>query len=282
MPTPDEVRQQRMDQAFEARRLGQTNSPRNSSRPRRIDLCEFCGEERPRIGNDFFSIPGPCACPEGSRHYQEEQERVQRERAEREESLRRERVQTQIRKSLLPQKFLTRTWDGFQVTDANRQAFIRAKQYADTFDRRAGKGLVFIGTVGTGKTHLCAAIALQLLEGEHSVMFGTVATLLGQIRSTYDSQQSEREVFNRMTKCDLLIIDDMGKERVTEWGDTMLYELVNTRYENNKAILFTTNNTLSDIRTKYPNSGEAIVSRVLEMCEGIKMTGPDWRKKAIQ
>lgn len=266
-------------------RIGNKSKPA-SSRKREPEFCRFCSKviERIKVGTDRFSIeiPGRCECEEAQAQHAEQKRKrlVEEEAAEaRERQLRIDRLHA---RSLIPSRWKTRTFEHLQVSETNRVAYENAKEYADAFKRGDGSGLLFTGSVGTGKTHLSAAIALELLEREFSVVFGTVTTLLAEIRRTYeDEKSSDYDVFNRMAKCDLLIIDDLGKEKVTEWVDQTIYEIINTRYENNKALIITTNMSLTTLRSKYTNTGEAVVSRILEMCHGIKMDGPDWRKKAL-
>ncbi|MCL6577035.1 MAG: ATP-binding protein [Kyrpidia sp.] len=132
------------------------------------------------------------------------------------------------------------------------------------------------------KTHLAAAIAISLLEKKKSVVFGTVTPFLGQIRKTFDDdREHEWDVMRRFSWCDLLIIDDLGKEKVSDWVQQTVYEIINNRYVNNKSLVITTNMSLGDIRERYQEHGDAIVSRILEMCRGVRLDGPDWRKKRV-
>ena len=84
---------------------------------------------------------------------------------------------------------------------------------------------------------------------------------------------------------DLLILDDVGKERVTEWRLEKLFEILNNRYENNLPIVFTSNYSLEVLPQKLSISknntdvAESIVSRIYEMCRGIPMNGLDYRKR---
>lgn len=122
-----------------------------------------------------------------------------------------------------------------------------AKQTFETFERKFQpeaydtalsffdhpRSLVFAGRVnGLGKTHLMAAIANRCIEKGKSVRFGTLAEYLSQIRATYNEQAlvtTERYV-EQLTRCYLLCIDDLGKERLTDWGREQLFLIVNARY----------------------------------------------------
>jgi DNA replication protein DnaC len=252
------------------------------------DKCPYCGATMHGIttiqlnGREYPFGPLVCDC-EQFQAEREAKRRAEEERKRQEQEKTRQLIlEARFRESSLPERWRTRTFDRYQVTPANEEAYKTAKWYADTFDPKAGNGLLLTGTVGTGKTHLAAAIAMELISREHTVVFGTVTSLLAQVRNTFDSdRETEMEVMRRLTKCDLLIIDDLGKEKVTDWVEQTVYELINTRYERNKSLVVTTNLSLTDIRSKYANVGDAIVDRIIEMCQGVRIVGESWRKKAV-
>lgn len=237
-------------------------------------------------GQEFPFGPLVCDCEgfQASKRARRE-EQVKLKRAE--EKLRQEtRIQELFRRSTLPERWRSRTFDCFQVTPHNETAFLATQEYAQWFDGDGGRGLLFTGPVGVGKTHLAAATAMELLGREHSVIFGSVTSLLARVRNTFDSDRvSEMQVMRHLTSCELLVIDDLGKEKVTEWVAQTVYELINTRYERNRALLVTTNLGLTAIRDKYnvgeTSIGDAIVDRILEVCEGVKFSGKSWRKKDL-
>ena len=89
-----------------------------------------------------------------------------------------------------------------------------------------------MGSYGTGKTHLASAIANRLLSLGIPVIAGTLSTLLDKIkRSWQDVKLNEYEIMKAFFDCDLLIIDDLGKEKVTDWYLERLYSIINHRYE---------------------------------------------------
>lgn len=224
-----------------------------------------------------------CTCDEAQALERENTRRREEEDREREERAHRQRVDELSRNSMMGARFKGRTFDGFEKTPQNEMAYRQALAYASGFDQSQGNGLLFTGTVGTGKTHLAASIALNLIEREFSAVFGTVNTLLMELRNTYDDNRlSEQDVFNRLVRCQLLVIDDLGKEKVSDWSQQTLYEIINTRYENNRSLIITTNNSLSELRQRYTNVGDALIDRIIEMCQGVKMNGDSWRRKGLK
>ena len=202
-----------------------------------------------------------------------------REKQEREAADRMEKIQKLFEISSLPERFNTRTFATFEQDKYNRHAFETAYHYAENF-KDTQDGLIFRGSVGTGKTHLAAAIAIHLLNTQIPVVFGTATKLLGRIRQTYSeySVTTERDIINSLATVDLLVVDDLGKENPTAWVQQTLYEVINTRYENNKPLIVTTNTKMKALADRMPEVGEAIVSRLLEMCHGVELGGPDRRK----
>lgn len=256
--------------------------------------CQFCSKDiRYSRGGSGWSR-GNCDCDEAvtdRKRYLDTMSKLvfldyQREIDEGEQYFREERRKELWEDSQLPARFRERTFENFRVSPHNKDAFEIAVNYAADFQEKLknGKGLVFGGSVGTGKTHLAAAIAQHVLINHlDSVKFGTMASLLTQIKDTYDqnSKYSEQTVMSQLTRFKLLVIDDLGKESPTPWVQEKLFEIINARYEDNKPTIITTNTTLSVIEKRYGANGPAIVSRILEMCDGVTMTGNDFRKEHL-
>lgn len=258
--------------------LSGTNLNRSSSRN-----CQFCnGQLEPKV--IILGRPvgvSRCTCDEAVLFWVRQDEAVNAMQREQEEIQRQGRLAELFQRSMLPARWKERTFESYRVTPENEAAYERSRWYAEHF-HPAADGLLFRGAVGLGKTHLAAAIAMHLLSKEHTVVFGTVTSLLGRIRSTYDdNRESERDVMRRLMRCELLIIDDMGKEKVTDWVQQTVFEIINTRYDDNKPLIITTNMTIPEIRNKYNENGEALVDRIFEMCKGVQLTGRSWRKKGL-
>ena len=165
---------------------------------------------------------------------------------------------------------LERTFDSF---DASRQpkAFRMCKDYLGKY--QTGNSLLIIGGYGTGKTHLASAIANALLEDGVPALYDTWAGHLQRLKDEFAN--GERRHLALMKKVDVLILDDLGKDKLTEWNNEVLFEVINYRYEHRKPVVITTNATPRELEERNP----AVYSRLCEMCELVTMTGRDYRKE---
>ena len=256
---------------------------------KRIEVCNFCRHPLTEKLTEFdgrlypFGDYEPCECAENIENTAKWKEAFQIKAEPLFAEAKRKRVALRYKECNLPARWEKRTFEVFNVNASNEVAYDAALEYVKQFDRDNGTGLLLGGTVGTGKTHLAAAITMALMDEEYKVVFGTVNSLLSKIRYSYSDDQAdtEAELFERYTTCDLLVIDDLGKERVSDWTEQIVFDIINTRYENNKALVITTNLGLKEIKAKYRENGEALIDRLLEMCKGIKLEGDSWRRKAI-
>ena len=249
-----------------------------------------------------FTGPERCDCPEAVAAYENEKtEQEAKERAEREaeaDRRMRQRVAQIIGESGMHARFLRRTFDSFQITVDNQRAARVCKMYADTFkekqpsdDTDPGRnGLFITGPKGTGKTHLAAAIANQLMREGTGVICMTMIDLLDRIKETYAQRSqweaSEGDVLNTYKEVPLLIIDDMGKESPTEWAVSKIYAIINARYEAYLPTIVTTNYTDSElVRRLTPKdtgdstTADATIDRLREMCSAIVTSGDSWRSR---
>jgi DNA replication protein DnaC len=229
-----------------------------------------------------------CEC-EGAKNERETQRRQEEQRKkEEEEEKYRARIANMVKTSKLGKRFIDRTFSNFKVNNKNKAAFDTAYKYANEFEKyyKDGMGLIFIGNYGTGKTHLAAAICHEVIKQNYQPIFGTTITLLGNIKATYDNfyvETNENTIIERYANCDLLVIDDLGKERPTEWAVEKLYYIINSRYENCLPIIITTNYGIDKLINRLTvkdniETGEAIASRIYEMCRGVYMDWEDYRR----
>lgn len=153
------------------------------------------------------------------------------------------------------------------------------KTYADKFPEflDESKGLLLYGTVGTGKTYYAACIANQLIDNGYDVLMTNFATLTNNMQ-TYEGRQEYIDGLNRYK---LIIIDDLGVERKSEYMQELIYNLIDSRYRSGLPMIITTN--LAADALKHPeNVGFArIYDRVLERCVPIHVEGESRRRRAL-
>ena len=190
-----------------------------------------------------------CDCEQATAYWQE-QDRQAAEAARQEEEAKRRRAMRQRVENLLGQsgikkRFRQRTFPNFRTdTPGRKKNYGIAKEYADNwaYHQAKGDGLYIEGTNGTGKTHLAAAIALQLIHEGVPVICKTSSDLLLDIKKSFDGDGiRESDVLDIYKRVDLLIIDDLGKEQCSDWSMSTLYSILNDRYEDMKPTIVTTN-----------------------------------------
>jgi DNA replication protein DnaC len=139
----------------------------------------------------------------------------------------------------------------------------------------AGRGLWLMGDVGTGKTTLAMIVSKAALEAGRSVAIYSLPRLLNLVRAAIETEAGMVGFLERLAAVDLLHIDDLGAENTTEWVLEQLYSIINTRYEDERAMIVTTNLKYEDLIDQL---GERTVSRLVAICgNGLPLYGNDDR-----
>jgi len=167
----------------------------------------------------------------------------------------------------LPKRFRGVSFDREPVASMNVALLREVQQYVRTIDERLdeGRGIWFAGRVGSGKTTLAMLVSKAAMEADRTVAIYSLPRLLGLLRDSYgeDARYSLTELIDRLCSVDLLHIDDVGAEQSSPWVLEQLYTIVNTRYEDRKAMLLTTNLDREQLEAQI---GARTVSRLFEMC----------------
>ena len=152
-----------------------------------------------------------------------------------------------------------------------------ARDYVDKWsDALSGNtGLVLWGDVGTGKTFFAACIANALVEQNVSVKMTNFSTIINDLFTESD----KNKYLNRLNDHSLLIIDDLGIERGTEYALEQVYNVIDTRYKSGKPLIITTNLTLDELKFPTDIPHKRIYDRVLGMCVPVMFNGVDFRKE---
>jgi DNA replication protein DnaC len=179
--------------------------------------------------------------------------------------------------AVIPRRYRDVSFDRPPVTDIDAPIVSATRRFAQDIDRQldAGRGLWFMGSVGTGKTTLAMLVAKSALRAGRSVAIYSLPRLLNEIRDTHRAERSHVELLDRLTAVDLLHIDDVGAQRTTDWVLEELYSIVNARYEEERSMVITTN--ILDREALCTQITERTVSRLTEMCDELPLLGDDHR-----
>lgn len=154
------------------------------------------------------------------------------------------------------------------------QVFKNCKWYADNFSKDS-PSLLFQGATGLGKTHLSLAIASEAINRGYGVIYGSVQELMNKIESEHFSREMVKQDTRKLLiDCDLLILDDLGTEFITQFTVSSLYNIINSRLLGNKPTIISTNLSLNELEDKY---SERIVSRIAGNYRMLKFVGSDIR-----
>ncbi|NLM25495.1 MAG: ATP-binding protein [Firmicutes bacterium] len=169
---------------------------------------------------------------------------------------------------VLPAALQNHTFSNFRVESFNKDAYTRCKQFSTHFSKITdGRGLVLCGKSGRGKTHLACAI-INDLKDKNTVAFAHIPTLLENIRQG-------RGDLERLLTVDLLVMDDLGSERESDWALEKLLIIVDGRLNAYKPTVFTTNFNLEELEVRV---GSRLASRILYNSLDLVVQGPDWRE----
>ena len=185
----------------------------------------------------------------------------------------------------IPKRYQHCTLGNFTAYNESLQrAVAQARRVADAFPV-VSKGLLFEGQPGVGKTHIAVAVLKQAIQTTGARgLFYDIRDLLRVIRSTYDPtiRTTELEVLRPVMNADLLVLDDLGAEKTSEWVEETMNLIVNTRYNEKRLTIFTTNyEDIPDVTE--PNSllfriGHRMRSRLHEMAEFVILDGAESRE----
>jgi DNA replication protein DnaC len=153
--------------------------------------------------------------------------------------------------------------------------------YVENFKemRENGKGLLFFGSVGTGKTFIAAAIANALIDKGYNCLVTNFARLVNTIQGMYAGKQ---EYIDSLNNFDLLIIDDLAAERDTEYMNEIVQMIVDNRYRAGLPLIVTTNLTSEELKNPEDIKKQRTYSRLLEMCIPLEVAGSDRRKDKLK
>lgn len=249
--------------------------------------CKYCGKEYKVNTNIPAFLPDSwkekvkyipsCDCSEKMQKKEFKQQELKLEK---------QRVINKVKKykeiSIMDSKLLKSTFD---IAEMGGRHMSLCKRYAEKFVElgTAPQGLFLYGSVGTGKTFASACIANYLMENGKTVLIMNLGLYL--IKLQKDWAEAESDVLNYVKNCDLLIVDDLGVEKTSEWVRDKVFTLVDTRYRAEKPLIITTNLNLrgEDEKTSIEGRyGIRTADRIDEMCYSFQVTGESRRKAMLK
>ena len=183
-----------------------------------------------------------------------------------------------VKASGLEEAQLEKNFEAFEPSPENKAIFDEMKAW--TFTKY---GLMLGGDVGRGKTHLCVALCLKMMEQRYNAYFAPVGKTLNELMTMKSHELPEErnkysELMQKLTTVEILILDDLGTETLTEAKMTALFDIINQRTNNKekRKTFFTTNLRWKLIEEKYD---QRITSRIREICDFRLLDGIDMREE---
>ena len=214
-------------------------------------------------------LPHPCRC---------EQERLDREAAEQEA-----RRHHQAVADLKRRGFTDPAMRGWTFANDNGKCpqMKHAHFYVENWTAMQEENIGYLlwGGVGTGKSYFSGCIANALMEQEVAVRMTNFALILNDLTASF---KGRNEYIARLCRAPLLILDDFGMERGTEYGLEQVYNVVDSRYRSRRPLIVTTNLSLQDLQHPQDTAHARIYDRLLEMCAPIRFSGENFRRATAQ
>lgn len=237
--------------------------------------CGKCGSRkqlRVKFGDKTHVVRCVCKCESKELEEKKKQE-------EYEEQMR--RINRLKEASMMDKKYREVTFDKYEVREENKKVFEMAKKYADRFQDmyKKNQGLLLYGPVGTGKSFTAACIGNYLLDNAKPVIMTSFVKILQDIWEN----DREAEYITILNSASLLIVDDLGTERETDYALEKVYNIIDSRVRANKPMIITSNLELNDMMECEDIRKKRIYDRILECCYPMYVGGKSFRMmKAAQ
>ena len=266
--------------------------------------CAFCGrtlltlpgllalhdDENPHKGA-LQGLETLCTCEQSILAGQRLQAEIEANKRQETARLKADRLKARFDDSNMPETWLDRGMGAWLRRTPNEQvAYEAAEQFGKVLcESKTSPSLYIAGPIGTGKTMLASCLACDLIRKGHTVRWSNVGDLLRTLRATFnDRSRNEEQVIDEFSRVPILVLDDLGKERPTEWAAEQLFALFNHRYDYNRPTIVTTNYSGADLvkrLTPRPDpsgyaddtTAQAIVDRLRGTAQTIILDGTSKR-----
>ena len=167
-----------------------------------------------------------------------------------------------------------------KALESIRIILLLCRDFAENFEPRNGKNLLFIGDTGLGKTHLSTAVATEVIRRGYDVVYDTAQNVFSDFENERFNRgdESNADLTEKYFDCDLLIIDDLGTELTNSFTLSCLYNIINDRTNHRKSMIINTNLTQSELRSRY---ADRITSRLFGEFSPMHFLGRDVRRSKL-
>lgn len=241
-----------------------------------LRLCAICGEKK----QTWFEVEGlipkskvPCMCKcERDRRDAEEAERKLQEMVQ--------RIKRYRNTCLADEQYKECTFDKDDGADPKASEFCKAYVQNWEWVQENNAGIMLWGDVGGGKTFLAACIANALIDMDIPATMTTIPKLVAAMTKDFGAERGN--ILYMVANAPLLVLDDVGTERNTEYSNEQVYEIINTRYKAKKPLIVTTNLTMNAMKNAEDVTHRRIYDRIVEMCTPCRVTSTGRRQKAAR
>ena len=245
--------------------------------------CGYCGKELKPKGLDYLyaNIPEEsieyerCTCEKSKEYWtKKDYEDFIKKRKKKNIDL----INKIFNEKIFKKKIEKYNLNNFIVNEFNKNEVKIVKDYTQKcLDKKQDKGLIIIGKSGVGKTYLACAIANQLMQNGQVVLVGRLANLLDKIKDSFSENTiTEKELIELYSGVDMIVIDDLGIEKITKWALDKFYIIIENRNENGLPIVITTKLSKDKLMQRFSEVNdeilvESVISKLYEMCYGITL-----------
>lgn len=240
-----------------------------------LDELLYCGKchtaKQCRVNFLGREVTLPCICKcEAERQLREEEETKRRE------------LEMKIEKyrALGFKESSMREWTFANDDMADERTTKIMMRYVENFPefRKNGKGLLLYGKCGTGKTYAACEVANALIEKGYPCLVTNFSRIVKMVSGFGNDKQEYLDSLNRFA---LLVLDDLGAERNTEYMDEQIFNIIDSRYRAGLPMIITTNLSLNDVKNPKSEASERIYDRIIERCMPVEVNGANRRRKIV-